>query len=60
MVVFRRLALMCARPAAPRLQLSYLGGLPAMYCLNLWWFSKVVDAARRTLAKGDDKAEKSA
>jgi len=31
------------------LQLSYLGGLPAMYALNLFWFSKIVDAVRRTL-----------
>ena len=40
---------------SPGLQLSYLGGLPAMYCLNLWWFNKIVDASRRALSKG--KAE---
>ena len=47
------------RPALlRRLQLSYLGGLPAMYCLNLFWFSKIVDAVRRTLSKdGKGKAE---
>jgi hypothetical protein len=36
---------------SPALQISYLGGLPAMYCLNLWWFNKIVDASRRALAK---------
>ena len=31
------------------LQLSYLGGLPAMYALNLFWFGKIVAGVRKTL-----------
>ena len=46
---------LCSDDPGPGLQLSYLGGLPAMYCLNLWWFNKIVDASRRALSKG--KAE---
>ncbi|KAL1496071.1 hypothetical protein AB1Y20_014698 [Prymnesium parvum] len=33
------------------MQLSYLVGLPAMYCLNLYWFSKVLQGMRKTLRK---------
>ena len=33
----------------PALRVSYLGGIPAMYCLNLFWFSKIVANVRKTL-----------
>lgn len=33
------------------LQVSYLVLVPMMYCLNLYWFGKIISGVRRTLAK---------
>ena len=38
----------------PSLQLSYFVLLPAVYCLNCFWFAKIVSAALRVLRGEDD------
>ena len=40
-----------------QLQVSYLGLVPVMYSLNLYWFGKIVAGVRRALAKPNAAAE---